>query len=41
MAHGVGDRDLAVAPAARREGLVGRGELRDREVLAMVAEPLQ
>ena len=41
MADRVGDRDLAVAGEHRRERLVGRGELDDREVLAVLAEPLE
>ena len=39
VADRVGDRDLAVAGEHRRERLVGRGELDDREVLAVLGEP--
>ena len=41
VADRVGDRDLAVAGEHRRERLVGRGELDDREVLAVRVEPLE
>jgi hypothetical protein len=37
----VGQGDLAVAGEHRRELLVGRGELDDREVLAVGVEPLE
>ena len=39
VADRVGDRDLAVAGEHGRERLVGRRELDDREVLAVLGEP--